>query len=327
MPMAPDCGLADKLGVCQWFHYEDHEGLERAIDLMAELGLRHLRTGISWADWHRPGATRWFDRQIERLTAAGLEILLSVWHTPPSLSENGRCSGPPRRLQDYADFIDILITRYGGAFQALELWNEPNNQLKWNFVDCDPQWSKFAEMIGMAAHWARRCGTRTVLGGMSPADPDWLELMRDRGVLAHIDVVAIHGFPQMWGEGKINWEQRDRWHGWPDKIAPLAAIAAPRPIWITETGLATWNRARARIGRHRLQQRMLATAARAPAERVYWYSLIDLAPERPAIEQTEGDWQDPYEYHMGLVTHDGRRKPAFAQFQALLAEIATADRG
>ena len=46
--------LAERFGVCQWFHYEDYASVELAIELFAELGLRHLRTGISWADFYRP---------------------------------------------------------------------------------------------------------------------------------------------------------------------------------------------------------------------------------------------------------------------------------
>lgn len=53
---------------------------------------------------------------------------------------------------------------------------------------------------------------------------------------------------------------------------------------------------------HRLRE-----AAAAPVERVYWYSLIDLDPQRAAIE---GFHVDENEYHLGLVRHDGSRKPA-----------------
>ncbi len=50
--------LREKLGICQWFHFEDYQAVERTVELMKELGARHLRTGISWADAHRPGAKR-----------------------------------------------------------------------------------------------------------------------------------------------------------------------------------------------------------------------------------------------------------------------------
>jgi len=59
------------------------------------------------------GGKKCYDRQMKRLAAAGVEVLLSVWHTPPSISEGNACNSPPRRLQDYADFIDLLLTGYG----------------------------------------------------------------------------------------------------------------------------------------------------------------------------------------------------------------------
>src|SRR4051812_43224990 len=185
--------LRDRIGVCQWFHFEDYAAVERAVELMHELKIRHLRTGISWADFYRPGGKKWYDWQMQQL--ADFDLLLSVWHTPPSISEGNVCNSPPKRLRNFADFIDTIITEYAGAFGALELWNEPNNRYKWDFEHYDPGWQKFAEMIGAAAYWAKQRGQTTVLGGMIPVDHHWLNLMKWRGVLDWIDVVAIHAFP------------------------------------------------------------------------------------------------------------------------------------
>ena len=38
---------APDMGLCQWFHFEDHR-LEDAVRTMRQLGIRHLRTGLSW---------------------------------------------------------------------------------------------------------------------------------------------------------------------------------------------------------------------------------------------------------------------------------------
>jgi CDP-paratose 2-epimerase len=312
---APRPGLRDRLGVCQWFHFEDYQSVEQSAELMAELGLRHLRTGVSWADFLRPGGRRWYDWQMKTLADAGVEVLLSVWHTPPSLSEGNSCNSPPRRLQDYADFIDLLITEYGHQFAHLELWNEPNNRLKWDFPHFDPEWKKFAEMIGAAAYWAKRRGRQTVLGGMIPVDHHWLNLIERYGVLQYIDVVGIHGFPGMWWPGQPNWDWHDHWNGWDAKLAYIASHAGGRPVWCTETGLATWDLALNRVSKYELQVQMLEEAAAAAADRMYWYSLIDLDPAREAIE---GFHVDENEYHLGLVTCDGTRKPAFDVMKELL---------
>lgn len=313
----PDGAATPELGVCQWFHYEAYDDVTAAIELMHDLGLRHLRTGVSWADFHRPGGQAWYDWQMAALAEADLELLVSVWHTPPSIAEGGVCASPPRRLADYADFVGQLVREYGEGIEAVELWNEPNNLYKWDFRTFDRGWRKFSHMVALAAERAAEFGMPTVLGGMIPVDPDWLRLMDRQGALADVDAVAIHGFPGMWWEHAPNWDWYGHWQGWRQKIDSVADVAGARPVWITETGLATWDLDGDEPGRHALQVEMLNRASTAPAERVYWYSLVDLHPEREAIE---GFHVDENEYHMGLVTHDGARKPAYHRMKALVRE-------
>jgi CDP-paratose 2-epimerase len=307
--------LREKLGVCQWFHFEAHEDLERAVDELKALGVKHLRTGISWADYHRPGGKAWYDWQMRRLR--DFEILLSVWHTPPSISEGGLCAHPPKRLQDYADFIWLCIEQYGHRFADLELWNEPNNKYKWAFETHDPQWQKFGKMTAMAANTARMMGKRTVLGGMIPVDHHWLGLMEQHGALDFIDVVAIHAFPGMWWSHAPNWEWHRDWRGWEDKLGYIGGHSGGRPIWVSETGLATWKAEETERDLEQEQCVRLVEAAAAPSPRIYWYNLIDLDPRREAIE---GFHVDENEYHLGLVEYGGRRKPAWSVMKRLLAE-------
>jgi len=310
-----------ELGICQWFHYEDHRAVERAVELMHELGVRHLRTGISWADYHRPGGPRWYDWQMRQL--AEFDVLVSVWHTPPSIARHGCCNSPPVRLEEYGEFIEEIIDRHGEYFSHLELWNEPNNRYKWDFHLYDPDWSRFGEMIRLAAPRARRRGIPTVLGGMIPVDHEWLALMKRYGALNDIDIVGIHGFPEMWWPDGPCWDRPQHWRGWDEKVGYIEQHTEGRPVWVTETGLATWDVERQREARFDLQVRRLQAAARAPVPRLYWYSLIDLHPDREAIE---GFHVDENEYHLGLVTCDGFRKDAFHRMQELLKEPAEAGR-
>jgi CDP-paratose 2-epimerase len=288
--------------------------VERAVQQLRDLGIRHLRTGISWADFHRPGGPRWYDWQMQALDE--FDVLLSIWHTPPSISASGACAGPPRRLDDYADFIGQVIDEYGDHFETLELWNEPNNRLKWDFPNCDPDWRLFGDMVREAGRVAGQRGKPRVLGGMIPVDVHWLALMGEYGVLEQVDGVAVHAFPDMWWPDHPNWDWYSHWHGWEAKIRPVAQ-ASGLPVWVTETGLATWDLDRAEPARHDLQTRRLRWAAEAPAERVYWYSLVDLHPDREAIE---GFHVDENEYHMGLSTWRGEAKPAWWAMQRLLAQ-------
>jgi CDP-paratose 2-epimerase len=311
--------LRERFGICQWFHFQDELAVERTCLLLRELGIRHLRTGISWADYYRPGGSAWYSQMLTSLRE--FELLVSVWHTPPSISLGHHCASPPRRVLDYADFIDHLISEHRGKFAALELWNEPNNRYKWDFRRYDPAWRKFGEMVGCAAYWARQCGVPTVLGGMMPVDPHWLDLMGTYGVIPQLDRIGIHGFPGMWWDGARNWDWHHHWMGWAKKIDSLSGVSS-LPVWITETGLATWCRHAQAPAKHELQAQQLVRATLAPAERTYWYSLIDLDPRRAAIE---GFHVDENEYHLGLVTHAGRKKKAFHTLQHLLADASATD--
>src|SRR5690606_31913056 len=111
-----------------------------------------------------------------------------------------------------------------------------------------------------------------------------------------------------------NWEWHATWQGWRQKIEYISEYTGGRPVWVTETGLATWDLSGGKEDRLDLQCEMLRQAAEAPGERAYWYSLIDLDPAREAIESFH---EDENEYHLGLTRFDGTRKPAWKTMRRL----------
>ncbi len=74
--------LAPHFGICQWFHFEDPR-LDEAVTRLRELGVRHVRTGLSWADSLRPDADRWFDRLMRSLDEFATTVTFCF--TPESL--------------------------------------------------------------------------------------------------------------------------------------------------------------------------------------------------------------------------------------------------
>jgi len=319
--------IGDRVGIGQWFHLHDEALLRATVEMLGELGIRHLRTGISWANYHRPGGRRWYDLQMRVLREAGIEPLVSVWHTPPSLSLDPDCSSctvPPRHPKLYADFIDQVIDRYGAGFQALELWNEPNNPYKWDPA-YDPEHARFAELIAYSGNWTRECGKTAVLGGVTMIDHAFMESMRHHGAFEYVDVLGIHAFPDMWEPFATSWDQPDHWYGWDHRVARMSELAGGLPVWITETGLATYRKDTGERGRYDLQSERLRDAAASPAQRMYWYSLFDLPGARVAIEEANGGPREEAEYHMGLIRHrpgwalEGAAKPALSTLRELMA--------
>ena len=101
--------VADKMGLMQWFHFEDPR-LDEAVGWMKRLGVRHLRTGLSWADSFRPGALDWFDRQMEAL--ADFDVTVTFCFTPEHLGAGAHHTSPPNDAQQFADFCGEMIARY-----------------------------------------------------------------------------------------------------------------------------------------------------------------------------------------------------------------------
>jgi CDP-paratose 2-epimerase len=283
-------------GFVEWFRLGEHATVEASIEAFQSLGVQRLRTHVSWADYHAEGGRAWYAWLLAKLGSC-FELLPCLHYTPPCLAENGRTSGPPRDLRALADFVDLIITEHGATFDTLEIWNEPNNLLDWDWR-LDPDWLKFCTMAGAAAYWAHQRGKRVVLGGPCPTDANWLRLMGERGVLNVVDAVGIHGFPGTWDSIDAG-----TWPGW----APLLheareTVHAFNPkleVWITEAGYATW--------RHDPfnQVRSFLDAVEAPADRLYWYSLRDI-PSEVAVQQ--GLNFDPRHYHFGVHRADGQPK-------------------
>jgi beta-xylosidase len=103
---------ADGMGICQWFHYHDHR-LDDAVAWLKRLGMRHLRTGLSWADSFRPDAIGWFDRQMEAL--AVFDVTVTFCFTPEHRGIAPHHTSAPQVPEEYAEFCAQMIRRYAPA--------------------------------------------------------------------------------------------------------------------------------------------------------------------------------------------------------------------
>ncbi len=190
--------------------------------------------------------------------------------------------------------------------EAVMLWNEPNNLSHWDF-HLDPHWRKFSTMVIAAAKAIRKINPNIaiVLGGISPIDPKFIELMGAQGVLDAVDVIAVHGFPLDWNHWSI--------HDWPSKIDEIRTVTK-LPVWVTEAGVSSF-------GAEEVQQFGLARTAELLlplVQRVHWYSLFDLPASWPATTRhKEAEGSSYYRhYYMGLLKEDGGPKLALKHFPA-----------
>jgi beta-xylosidase len=97
------------LGLVQWLHFQDPR-LDDLVRWLRLLGVRRLRTGISWADWHRPDALAWFDHQMAAL--AEFDLTITLCFTPPSRGRRLCHTSPPIDIGEFAHFATEVVERY-----------------------------------------------------------------------------------------------------------------------------------------------------------------------------------------------------------------------
>jgi beta-xylosidase len=98
-----------EFGICQWFHFND-ERLDEAIKWLRRLGVKRLRTGLSWADYLRPDAKVWFDHVMKRLEE--FDLTVTFCFTPEEKGIQPHHTSPPQRIEEFADFCVEMMRRY-----------------------------------------------------------------------------------------------------------------------------------------------------------------------------------------------------------------------
>ncbi|SDB74790.1 glycoside hydrolase 5 family protein [Belnapia rosea] len=188
--------------------------------------------------------------------------------------------------------------------EAAMIWNEPNNKSHWD-PEIDPDWSLFATMAKSACQAIRSVHPTLprVLGGISPIDPSFIENLSGKGVLEHLDVVAVHGFPLDWNLWQIG--------EWPAKIEEIRAVTS-LPIWVSEVGVSSFGAEEVQAWGLKRSAELLV----GQTPRIHWYSLYDLPRAWGATTRhREAEGSSYYRhFYMGLLREDGTPKPALEEF-------------
>jgi beta-xylosidase len=100
---------AGEFGLVQWFHFEDPR-LEAAVSWMKRLGVKSLRTGLSWADSFRPNALDWFDVQMRALE--DFQVTVTYCFTPEHRGIAPHHTSPPLVPEEFAEFCGEMTKRY-----------------------------------------------------------------------------------------------------------------------------------------------------------------------------------------------------------------------
>ena len=285
------------------------------------------------------------DRAIQAAADQGISVLLSIVGTPSWANGGQAPQRPPTDATALYDFSYAAATRYSGTFtdaggtklprvRLWLAWNEPNNPIylapqyqrvggKW-VMAAAIAYAKICTAVYGGVHAAGIAGEKVACGATAPrgnnapssSRPSISPIAFLRGVkaagLRRFDAWAHHPYygsrletPTTRPPASQNAVELGNID---TLISELTRLYGPRRLWITEYGFQTnppdtffgvsWAKQAAY-----LRQAYLIARANPRVDLFTWFLLKDDVPI--------GGWQS------GLMTADGRKKPAFSAFQQL----------
>ena len=298
-------------------------GFLKAAEEAAQAGSSVARLAVSWTNVLQLGAKgplpEWteqsdserfnpelgfknLDQVVEVLRANGIRPLLTVSDAPPHTNPDVQPNPglfyirPPldRFDGEFAAFYAVLAQRYPDA--VLQVWSEPN--LEYYGKIPPDRYVELAEAAAAAVHAVNP--DQTVIGAApSPGDNAWRQYLR--AVYSSLDPsieVGVNLYPRKGRSLERAMRRLSK------DFHRVKKLARGRPIWVTETGLASIQFGVKRQAKGSAQIYKILSGGNAEA--VIFHRLID--PDYGINE-----WEDS----LGALDFDGARTPLYNRLQHL----------
>ncbi|MCB0192349.1 MAG: beta-galactosidase [Anaerolineae bacterium] len=190
----------------QVFLYWQEEIADRDLKLVEDAGFTWVKQEFPWREIEpvEKGGFNWekTDRIMDQIDAHGLKVIARLGVQPPWAGGGFPEVGPPENMQDFADFITAVATRYKGRVDAYQIWNEPNLSREWG--NRPPNAAEYTAMLKIAYESIKAVDPYPIIisAGMAPttrnddvARPDtyYIQEMYDAGAAPYFDALGAHG--------------------------------------------------------------------------------------------------------------------------------------
>jgi len=287
---------------------------------LEKTGCGSLRIPLRWRIVE-PQPGQWDYSRIDAVLDAipkNVDILATLMSVPswangvPLNTTNGWFDAyPPTQMATWSNYVARTVTKYKHRIKYWEIWNEENGV---DFYRPKPDVRQYAELLrtGYMAAKTADPACVVVLGGLvmngivpSPWEPhktmaNYLEALYQTGGKPYFDVANIHLYVTptegVAHAGKLTRATRDMMARNGD---------AHKPLWITEISAVPSGKQ----GFEKEQAEFLTALYRdmrteKQIERMFWFKLRDMKADLLGGEGA-----------MGLLTINGRQKPAFEAFR------------
>lgn len=298
------------------------ERVRRHFKIAHELGVKYLRCGFSWNaieksqgvyDW------RFWDILVQEAERAHIELMPYVAYTPQWAAGSTKefWSQPPRSNDLYAEFMYQAASRYRGRIHSWEIWNEPDNREYWQGST-----EGYAQLVSEAAVRIRKADPSVVLvlGGMSLGPSVFFrDLVEKFQIDSYVDVIAMHAYPETWGQERVEHIYRD----WVPAMAELIRHEGSGvDFWANELGYADFRFSPTQASKwggsvfykyehtsdyaatFLFKSEVMALASHR-VSLAGWYRIDDFTLDTPHVSD------DEVNFHLGLFDPKGNPKPGF----------------
>lgn len=217
-----------------WNAYKyDQKGLIKIVKLLKEMGCGWVRVDFSWNDLE-PQKGKWqfskYDFLVNLLSKNDISVLAILdysanWAAPS-------WNSPPDNDEDFVNYVNQTVKRYGDKVKYWEVWNEPDCKFYWNPQDGMVRYSQLLTKVYQEIKKVSPTA-KVVLGGLTGDGYYALKNIYRITQGKCFDVVNVHPFENPLKSGAI-----ERIRNFYKHIRKLMVSYhdQDKKIWFTELG-------------------------------------------------------------------------------------------
>jgi polysaccharide biosynthesis protein PslG len=306
MPLEADF----QVGVCN--HLAHGRGTAaRSIEDLVALGANSFRDDVFWSQVEtRKNELAWpprfaeLERAVDMAITRGMRPMLILAYEN-KLHFAGRYPIDDAAQAAFVRYAEFVARYFKGRVFDLEVWNE------WNQHGSPRDYARLLAKVYPAIKNIDP-QIRVIGGAVEGAGrPDFIGTLAQEGALSSMDLLSVH--PYVFWRGDSGTPQAlVRWLDDLQALLMPYRNSRPMPLLLTEIGWPSAGKLGippARAADY-ASQTLLSLRSLGYVHGVWWYNLYD-----------KGNDPSDQELNFGLLTEDGRRKPAFAAF-ASVAQLA-----
>lgn len=295
-----------QVGVCN--HLAHGRGTAaQSIDDLVALNANSFRDDVFWNQVEtRKDELVWpqrfaeLERAVDMAIARGMRPLLILAYEN-KLHFSGRYPIDDAAQAAFVRYSEFVARYFKGRVYDVEVWNE------WN-QHGNPR--DYARLLAKVYPAIKRIDPQIrVIGGAveGAGRPDFIATLAQAGALASMDLLSVH--PYVFWRGDSGTPQAlARWLDDLQALLMPYRNSRPMPLLLTEIGWPSAGKLGippARAADY-ASQTLLTLRSLGYVHGAWWYNLYD-----------KGTDPNDQEQNFGLLTEDGRRKPAFAAFASV----------